>query len=221
MKDPVNGLVIPRLNLRAAMGMNCVPKLSPAFIRAANTGGSYNLTVTPATADCKWTVAAPSETWMRITGAASGTGPGTVTLQVDPVSGTAARATGLSVTGDSMATILLSQAVVASSVVDTKAPTMGRMKATPSATYVDLTWPVAQDAQSGVSSYKVVYNEGSRPPRPRCTTGRAVNQQAQASGTEMKMRVGLAAKTMYTFRVCAIDAAGNVAFGTIWRGSTQ
>lgn len=214
--DPGNGLVIPRVDLRKALGITCTATVSPASIRAAHTGGTYTFTVTPPAADCTWTIAG-GDSWMRIVGATSGKGPATVTLQVEAV-GDAARSAGLWVTADGTTTLLVSQAVVAAA-VDDRPPAMGRLKGTSASGALDLVWPAAQDSQSGVSSYTVVYSTGARPPRPRCTTGTPVAQQPQAQGSSYRLSLGLTSGQRYSVRVCAVDAAGNVAVGSMWRGT--
>jgi len=180
--------------------------------------------VTPVQPGCSWTVEAPAAAWVRVVGASSGTGPGTITLQVDPV-GTAARSTGVAVasTGATMS-VLLSQAAIApaAAAVDTRAPTMGLLKGTPARGSVNLVWPNAKDSQSGVSSYKVVFNQGSRPPNPYCATGTAVDQAPTVSGINSRLTIaGLSPGSRYTFRVCALDKAGNVATGRMWRGTAS
>lgn len=226
--DPVNGLVKPRLNLKAAAALTptvCTPTVSPRSVKAANTGGSLTLQVTPPSADCTWSLQAPSVSWLRFVGAASGTGPGTVTLQVDPVT-TASRSTGVVVASpNGAATVLVSQAVATATVAaeDSRPPTMpARVQGSTSRGAITLTWAPARDSQSGVSSYQVVYNQGNKQPYPRCTTGTAVNQQPTTVGTNLQLTVaGLSAGAKYTFRVCAIDGAGNVALGGVWRGTAS
>lgn len=227
VKDARNGLVRPRLNLRAAMSITCTPKVTPSSVKAGAAGGTYTLQVTPPTSDCQWTVDPPTASWMRFVGPTSGTGPGTVTLQVDPVT-TLARSTGVSVTpGDGSlggnVNVLVSQPVTAANAGDTRPPIMGRLQAaTQAGGTLTLQWNAARDSGSGVSSYRVVYNEGSKPPAPRCVNGTPLNQQPASSGSTLSMTVtGLTAGQRYTFRVCALDAAGNVAFGSMWRGTTS
>jgi hypothetical protein len=228
--DAANGQVTPRLNLRAAMGLSCTPTVTPRAWRTRSTGGTYTFTVTPPSADCTWNVAAPSASWLRIVGSAAGTEQGNVTLQVDPASA-AARSTGLVATSPDTAgstaravshTILISQGTAAATVTDTTAPTMPRrgVRGSSANGAITLTWPAATDAQSGVSSYRVVYSEGRQLPESRCATGTPVNTQATVSGTNLTVAVpGLTVGGVYTFRVCSIDAAGNVALGAIWRGT--
>jgi hypothetical protein len=222
--DSRNDLKKPRLDLRAAASITCTPKISPSSVLAPSKGGTFTLTVTPPTSDCTWTVAAPTATWMRIVGPNTGVGPGTVTLQVDPAE-VAARGMGIAVAaedGSSGVSVLVSQAVALAGVVDRRAPiAAGRVKVESLQGAVELTWPAAKDSGSGVSSYMVTFNPGSRPPRPRCTTGTQVNLKPQAAtGNSLQLTVpGLLPNTRYSFRVCPIDAAGNVGLGSMWRGT--
>lgn len=203
------------------------PSVEPASIRATKTGGSYTLRVTPASTGCAWTVSVPAQcSWMRIVGAASGVGPGTVTLQVDPAA-SAARSTGVSVAApQGTAVMLISQAVAPAdspaSVSDTQAPFMGRLRATNTKGTIELSWQAARDAQSGVSSYQVVYQQGAQAPSRTCTTGTPVQQPPVTSGDTVKVAVsGLTVGVRYSFRVCALDAAGNVAGGRVWGAIVQ
>jgi hypothetical protein len=154
---------------------------------------------------------------MRIVGAASGMGPGTVTLQVDPASSTA-RSTGMAVAAPQGAAVMLISQAVSPASTDTLAPVMGRVRAanTKGGT-IELSWEAARDSQTGVSSYQVVYQQGLRPPSRTCTTGTHVQQAPVVSGGTVKVAVsGLAPGGRYAFRVCALDAAGNVAGGRVW-----
>jgi hypothetical protein len=160
---------------------------------------------------------------MRIVGANTGVGPGTVTLQVDPAE-VEARGVGVAVAaedGSSGLSVLISQAIAPAGTGDRRAPLMsGRVQVQGLQGAVMLTWPAARDNGSGVSSYMVVYNAGSRPPRPRCITGTQGKLKPQVSGNSMTLTVpGLLANTRYSFRVCPIDAAGNVGVGSMWRGT--
>lgn len=204
------------------MSITCTPKVTPSSVKAGATGGTYTLTVTPPMPDCQWTVQPPTAAWMRFVGPTSGTGPGTVTLQVDPVA-TAARSTGVSVTSDDGTNgggVLVSQPVTAAYANDRRPPIMGHVKTTSTGGALTLQWPAARDTQSGVSSYRVVYNEGSKPPGARCISGTPLSLQPAVSGSTVSMTVpGLTPGQQYTFRVCALDAAGNVAFGSMSRAT--
>jgi hypothetical protein len=103
----------------------------------------------------------------------------------------------------------ISAAYVASIGLDNVAPTGGALTAQGATTHdaVDLSWSGFADATSGVVSYKAVMAVGAAP--ASCTTGTALY-----SGTAPQTRAsGLHAGTNYGFRVCAVDAAGNVSAG--------
>lgn len=237
MTDARNGLTKPRLNLRAALGVGgCSTKLSQSSFKAPHTGGTFSLTVTPSSADCAWSVAIPTTApWLHVVGAASGTGPGSITLQVDPITTTAtARSTGVTITAageTASSSALISQAAFgAASAADTRPPVMTRLQGSTSAPgSLTLTWAPARDTQSGVSGYRVVYNAGTRPPSPRCISGTvvedlpvAVSAGGDGTNTVLQLTVaGLSAGSRYSFRVCAIDAAANVSGGTLWRGTAS
>lgn len=181
------------------------------------------MTVTPPTPGCTWTLVLPTASWVRVVSPTTliNTGTQVIKLQVDAVAAEA-RSSGLSLlSGPYMSRVLISQAVTMASFGDERAPVMGRLQGTIATGAFDLNWPAATDTGgSGVSSYRVVYNQGSRPPSIRCTTGTPVDQLPTQSGSRMSLSVtGLAAGSRYTFRVCAIDAAGNVAGGSMWRGT--
>jgi hypothetical protein len=154
---------------------------------------------------------------MRILGASTGKGPGTVTLQVDPAV-TIARSTGVSVAAPQGAAVMLISQAVSPADSDTVAPNMGRIQGTTNSKgTIELSWQTATDAQSGVSSYQVVYQQGVHPPQKTCTTGTQVQQAPVVSGGTVKVAVsGLTVGVRYAFRVCALDPAGNVAGGRIW-----
>jgi subtilisin family serine protease len=103
----------------------------------------------------------------------------------------------------------ISAAYVASIGLDNVAPTGGALTAQGATTHdaVDLSWSGFADATSGVVSYKAVMAVGAAP--ASCTAGTALY-----SGTAPQTRAtGLHAGTGYGFRVCAVDAAGNVSAG--------
>jgi hypothetical protein len=71
-----------------------------------------------------------------------------------------------------------------------------------------LTWTAATDATTTVAGYKVVYATGTVAPAS-C----AVGTVASASATSGYVHAGLTNGTAYAYRLCAVDAAGNVATG--------
>jgi Glucose / Sorbosone dehydrogenase len=64
---------------------SCTYAISPARVNFSSTGGTGSVTVTTA-AGCNWT-ATTGDTWITVTGGASGSGPGAVTYSVAPYSG--------------------------------------------------------------------------------------------------------------------------------------
>lgn len=91
--------------------------------------------------------------------------------------------------------------------VDQTKPTDGAtFTATGGDRQATLTWAAATDAHSGIGKYKVVYAASST--APACTA------TAAWEGTDVtKTITGLTNGTTYAFRVCAIDAVGNVSSG--------
>jgi hypothetical protein len=147
-----------------------------------------------------------------------------VTLQVDVNSGAARSAVITSSSAGGAVPVTLQQGAAPSG--GTSPPVNSRVMGVPARASVQLTWAPAVENGSGVSGYKVVWAAGSTAPRPRCTTGTVVPRQASissnASGSTYRVRVtGLQPATRYAFRVCAVDAAGNVSTGSVWRGSTR
>lgn len=98
--------------------------------------------------------------------------------------------------------------VAATIVVDTTAPAGGTLSATPAAAAIALGWTAATDAGSGVTGYKLVGTVGTTPPATGCTTGTVLS-----SGSAMSFRHAVAAKATWSYRLCALDAAGNVSAG--------
>ncbi|HTU58812.1 MAG TPA: hypothetical protein VMF89_10270, partial [Polyangiales bacterium] len=70
-----------------------------------------------------------------------------------------------------------------------------------------LTWTGASDAGSGVASYKLVAAEGGA---PTCAQGSEIYRGVGTAFTH----TGLTNGVSYGYRLCAIDAAGNVSAGT-------
>lgn len=99
-------------------------------------------------------------------------------------------------------------AATASIGLDTGLPTGGALTATSGDTSNSLAWTAATDATSGVVSYVVVFATGATPPAS-CTAGTV----ASSNATSPFVHTGLVNGTQYSYRVCAVDAAGNVANG--------
>ena len=86
---------------------------------------------------------------------------------------------------------------------------------TGSGSEIDVLWSGFRDAHTGVASMRVVYAPGLRAPAS-CTTGRVgfVGDAAQATVTD------LSPGQRYSFRVCAVDAVGNISTGVTATAST-
>lgn len=99
-------------------------------------------------------------------------------------------------------------------IVDATAPVQGTASAAWSGTSATLSWAAATDAHTSVASYKVVYTTGSTDPASRCTNGTVLQASTSAlTATLSSTNAGVG----YRFRVCAVDAVGNVATGTVAR----
>ncbi|MCE9571950.1 MAG: S8 family serine peptidase [Deltaproteobacteria bacterium] len=102
--------------------------------------------------------------------------------------------------------------VTATIKVDTVAPTTGALAAAAAAGAINLTWPVATDATSGVASYRLVGASGTTAPAT-CAAGTLLY-----SGTDLAY--AHATTGTWSYRVCAVDNAGNVSAGKIATATT-
>ncbi len=90
--------------------------------------------------------------------------------------------------------------------LDTASPTGGTVTATPDNARVALTWRGFADGGSGVTSYRLAAATGANAP--------ASCAAPLYTGAATAVAVsGLGNGTTYSFRVCAVDAAGNVSSG--------
>ena len=92
--------------------------------------------------------------------------------------------------------------------LDATAPVGGTMSGAITGTSLALTWSGFSDALSGLASYKLV--GGTTSPPAGCATGTVGYSGAGTSAT-VTMTKG---KTNY-YRLCALDAAGNVTAGVL------
>jgi len=93
-------------------------------------------------------------------------------------------------------------------IIDTAAPLNGTVAGIPGDTQVTLNWSGFSDTLSGIGSYKVVYSTGSYAPYS-CSTGTTIY-----TGTDTSfIHTGRTNGTTYSYRVCAIDNAGNMSSG--------
>jgi len=100
--------------------------------------------------------------------------------------------------------------------LDSLAPTMGSLTGTSTSTSVTVKWTSANDATSGIASYKLVYRRGTTLPSAGCTNGTIVPVTTSFQATVS----GLSRRTTYSFRLCAVDGAGNTSSGATLRIST-
>lgn len=94
--------------------------------------------------------------------------------------------------------------------LDTIAPTTGRLVAQALQQAAKLSWTTGSDS-SGIASYRLVYRQGTVAPRGNCVDGTSV---LLTPGFLEATVTNLLSRTFYAFRVCAVDRAGNVGFGS-------
>ncbi len=212
VKDARNNITKPRLNLGAAL-TGTAPAATPAPTETAGPAGTIKLnagaaftkstsvtvalTVTSGkatqmclsnTAACTaWVTSAATKTWSL----PAGDGDKTVYAFWKDAAGhvSAAPAT---------ATIKL----------DATAPVVGSMSGTITGTSLALTWSGFSDALSGLASYKLV--GGTTSPPAGCATGTVVYAGTKTTATATMTK----GKTNY-YRLCALDAVGNVTAGLL------
>jgi len=92
-------------------------------------------------------------------------------------------------------------------ILDTIAPTNGTVTATPGDAQVTLDWTGFTDTGSGIESYKVVFSKVSAP--TSCSVGKQIYKGPDTTYTH----TGLTNGTVYYYRACAIDGAGNTSTG--------
>lgn len=98
----------------------------------------------------------------------------------------------------------------ASILFDTVAPVGGTLTATYGDASNTLSWTAAADVTSGVASYTLVYATGLTAPAS-CAVG---TNLGSLTGTTF-VHTGLTNGTTYSYRLCAVDQAGNIAVGVI------
>lgn len=101
------------------------------------------------------------------------------------------------------------QAIVTDTIrLDTTGPAGGTLKATAQNGAIALSWTAATDAGSGVSGYRLVVAQGNTP--ANCSAGSLIYNGSARSFTH----TGLTNGTLYGYRVCPADLAGNVGVGS-------
>jgi len=97
----------------------------------------------------------------------------------------------------------------ASITLDTTAPTGGALSATAAAARITLSWTPPGDPGSGVAGVKLVGVRGTAAPAAACTTGTVLY-----AGSAGSFAHAVEARTTWSYRLCALDTAGNTATGT-------
>ena len=203
-----NGVTKPRLDLYAAVGSPPVDATPPTGTLSINGGavatrtaavtltitgsddvGVTRMWVTNATTCTAWEAFAATRAWTL----ATGDGPKTVTVFLRDAAGNTTSTT--TSPHDDI-------------VLDTVAPTGGAATATPGEASVALAWSGFVDARTGVVGYRVVQATGATAPTAGCAA-----TPIYTGATPAFTHTGLTDGVTYSYRVCAVDGAGNVSAG--------
>ena len=205
--DPRNGVTLHRLDVNAALGGAGVVDTTPPTgslkinqgaattrtapvtlsLTSSDDSGAVSMCVSNTTTCTTFTAFAATKTWSL----ATGNGMKTVYVTLRDASNNRTTLT-------------------ASIMLDALAPAGATLTATPSNAQVSLGWTAATDANSGVAGYRVQASPNSTT-APTCTTGTTVYSGTGTSFTH----TGLTNGAFYAYRVCPLDAAGNIGTGTV------
>ncbi len=94
--------------------------------------------------------------------------------------------------------------------LDTTAPAAVTVTSVAGPGQVALTWTAATDAGSGLAEYRLVALAGATLPAAACATGTVLYRGPDRAYTQ----TGLTAGAVMSYRLCAVDVAGNVSAGT-------
>lgn len=211
--DPRNGLVARRVDLVAALGgtpapaADTTPPVGSVVINAGaattrtaqvtltitgtDPSGVTQMCVTNTTTCTAFEAFAATRAWTL----AAGDGTKSVAVWLRDSKGNTTTATTSPV--DSIA-------------VDATAPTDGLASAKPANLSVALAWSGFADATSGLATYRVVGVAGTTAPAAGCA-GTALYTGTALTTTQS----GLVNGSTYSYRVCAVDVAGNVSAGAV------
>jgi poly(3-hydroxybutyrate) depolymerase len=114
---------------------------------------------------------------------------------------------------DGLGNVTTSPAATASITFDATPPTVGAVAATPGDGQVTLSVASVTDSPAGVAAFRVVYAEGTLAAPPAAPTSCATGTAAGDFPATPLSVTGLTNRTLYAFRVCAVDRAGNVSAG--------
>lgn len=211
--DARNGVTSPRLALARSLAASApAPVVPPADTTAPsgsvtiNAGAaatktlsvSLSLPATDATGVTQmcisntntcaaWISYAATKTWSLASGAA---GARTVYVQFrDAAGNTSAR---------------MSDTII----VDTTVPTQGRLSLTASSRQIALSWSGFSDRGSGIARY-VLMSTTARSAPANCTSGTPAYSGTATSFAHTRLTGG----TVYRYRLCAVDNAGNISAG--------
>jgi hypothetical protein len=105
--------------------------------------------------------------------------------------------------------------VTASTTLDATAPNNGAATATVTSSSMKLTWSGFTDATSGIARYRLVQSTTTADAAASCGSGTVVLES-----TALTTTVAAPSKSTRRFRVCAIDAAGNISTGATVTATT-
>jgi subtilisin family serine protease len=97
----------------------------------------------------------------------------------------------------------------ASILVDSTAPAGGVLAATAGPARLTLSWTAASDTGSGLAGYKLVATPGTLAPATGCSTGTTL-----FSGLATSFVHTVEARSTWSYRLCAVDRAGNISAGS-------
>jgi len=203
LTDPRNKVVKPRLDLPSAFGLVATP--APKGTVSINSGAKFTNSATvsvgaPTTSGTATQVCLSTSTtctaWQAYASPVSfklagGDGPKTVYVSWKNASGATS-----------------AKAVSATITLDTTAPSNGTVTTKVAANATTISWTGFKDPTSGIASYRLVAAVGGAP--VNCTTSGSLLYSGTATSFKT---VALSAGT--TFRVCAVDKAGNTSAGAV------
>ncbi len=155
-------------------------------LRATDATGVTQMCISNTTACTAWIAYAATKSWTL----ASGTGVRTVYAQFKDAAGN------------------ISARVSDTIIVDTAAPVQGRLTLAASSRQVALSWSGFSDRGSGIARY-VLMSTTARSAPANCTSGTPTYSGAATSFAHTRLTGG----TIYRYRLCAVDNAGNFSAG--------
>lgn len=102
-------------------------------------------------------------------------------------------------------------------IFDSIAPKISRISKKTGRKAIKFFWKDAIEQGSGIAGYKLVYRIGRKLPAKACSD----STSATILGANEAIARGLSSQTLYSFRLCAVDKAGNITPGKAWRAKTR